>query len=250
VTQRDRIVLGVLATVAVIAGFWFLLLAPKREEASKAAAQVTEAQTRVDAAQAELNAGQAARRDYNVQVMTIARLGKAVPPTDDTPSLIFQLERTARAAGVDFRKFEIEAKAPTTGGAGAQAADGVTPMPFKVTFNGQFAELRRFLDELQDFAKPKGDTLDVKGRLLTVDGVSMAPKTDISSLVGVNLLITAYTAPVAGAKGTNATPQGTNATPQGTNATPQGTNATPPGTGSTPSTPSTPSPSGSTAPAS
>ena len=198
-TQRDRIVVSVIGLVAVLGAYWFLLLSPKREEAAKAAEEVTAAQTRIDTARGKLASAEAAKLEYNKQVLTIARLGKAVPPSDDVPSLMYQLERTARDAGVDFRSFKIESAAnpAAAAAAGAPAAGQLVPMPFKVEFKGEFAELRKFLDHVQSFAKPKGDTLDVKGRLLTVDGVAMAPDGNTWPNVTANLVVSAYTAPIA-----------------------------------------------------
>ena len=198
-TKRDRIVLSVVASAAVLAACWFVLLAPRREEAAKAAERVTAAQSRIDAAQAKLTAATAAKRDYNKQVLTIARLGKAVPPTDDVPSLMYQLERTARDAGVDFRSFKVEQSSGAAAAPSASASAGITPMPLKVTFKGEFSELRRFLDSVQGFARTTGDTLDVKGRLLTVDGIAMAPGGNVWPKVTANLVVSAYTAPAADA---------------------------------------------------
>jgi Tfp pilus assembly protein PilO len=208
VTQRDRIVIGIVATIAVLGAFWFLLMAPAREEASKAAAAVTAAQTRVETARGKLATATAAKTDYNKQVLTIARLGKAVPPTDDTPSLMYQLERTARRAGVDFRSFKVEAAtaAPAAASPGATPAADLKPMPFKVKFKGEFAELRKFLDYVQSFATPKGDTLDVRGRLLTVDGVAMSPDGNVWPNITADLVVSAYTAPVSDAKAAAAAP--------------------------------------------
>jgi Tfp pilus assembly protein PilO len=238
VTQRDRIVLGVVGTIAVLGAYWFVLLAPRREEAAKAAEAVTAAQTRIDAARGKVSAAEAAKADYNKQVLTIARLGKAVPPTEDIPSLMYQLERTARAAGVDFRSFKVEQaeQASADAAAGAAGAAALKPIPFDVQFKGEFSELRRFLDELQSFAKPKGETLDVRGRLLTVDGVALSPGLNVWPNVTANMQVSAYTAPVAEAgKAAAATPGA--ATPGTT------TPATPPATtGSGTSAQSSPTP--------
>jgi Tfp pilus assembly protein PilO len=212
VTQRDRIVLGVVATLAVIAGFWFLVLSPKRDEVSKATAEVGTAQARLDAARLKLAAGEAAKREYNKQLLTIARLGKAVPPTEDTPSLLYQLQRTAENAGVDFRSLTIEAAPaaaaaaaapaptdPAAAGTTAPVTTEITPIPFNVKFRGEFSQLRKFMLAIQSYAKPKGDTLDVRGRLLTVDGIAMTPDKADFPMVSAELVVTAYKAPLADA---------------------------------------------------
>jgi hypothetical protein len=261
VTKRDRIVLGVVVTAAVLGAYWLLLLGPRGAEAQRLAEKATAAQTRVDEARAKLVTAEAAKRDYGKQLVTVARLGKAVPATDDVPSLVYQLERTAKNADIDFRAVKIEpataapaaaAPAPSNGTtpaggstpsstpppAGAAPAAPVsvlTPMPFKLTFQGEFFDLRRFLDVVHSFAKAKNGTLDVRGRLLTVDGVSLVPGENGFRQVRAQILATAYTAPAdlvgsAPAAGAAATPAPGSATPApGSSTTAQsGTTSTPP----------------------
>lgn len=221
-TQRDRIVLGVLATAAVLGGFWMLLLAPRRDEASKLSEQVAEAQGRVDTARGRLQTAELAKQNYGKQVLTMARLGKAVPPTDDVPSLVVQLERTARAAGIDFRAVTVDAVAPQAGAAAGAAAGtaGVKPMPFSLTFEGDFLELRKFLAQVHSLTVPRTTTLDVKGRLLTIETVNLVPGPAGLPEVTAQIKATAYTAPVenpAAAAVAAATPQGgATPTPNGT----------------------------------
>jgi Tfp pilus assembly protein PilO len=225
VTQRDRIVLGVLATAAVLAGFWFLLLAPRREEASKLAGEVATAQTRVDAARSKLIAAEAAKKDYNAQLLTLARLGKAVPADDDVPSLVYQLERTARNAGIDFRSIDL-AESGVTAQGGTPSPGGLKALPFKVKFEGQFLELRKFLDLVHPLAKPKGSkAMDVRGRLLVVDGVSLAPSASGFLNVKAEVLATAFVSPAkdAAATGTPPAAGGTTPSPAGDSATPSTT---------------------------
>ena len=241
-TQRDRIVLGVVGLVAVLGAYWFLLLAPKREEAAKAAEAVTAAQTRIDTARGKLAAAEAAKVDYNKQLLTIARLGKAVPPTEDIPSLMYQLERTARDAGVDFRSFKVE-PSEQAGAATAAGSGGLLPIPFDVKFKGEFADLRKFLDHVQSFAKPKGDTLDVRGRLLTVDGIAMSPGGNVWPKVTANLQVSAYTAPVAEpGKAAAAAPGTAGAATPAPGTTPPATPPAATGSGTTAQSSSTPPP--------
>ncbi|MDQ4040590.1 MAG: hypothetical protein M3141_02435 [Actinomycetota bacterium] len=117
-TRRDRIVVLVVVAALGVGGFFMLVLKPKRDEAAKLASQVEVAQTRVETAQASVAAGQRARATYAANYATVARLGKAVPTDDDIPSLVFQLDSTAEATGVDFRSVKLESGS----GSAAQAA--------------------------------------------------------------------------------------------------------------------------------
>jgi hypothetical protein len=117
VTKRDRIVVMVVAGVVALGAFWMLALKPKRHEASDLGRQLQQAQQRLDNAQAEMSAGDAARTRYANNYATVARLGKAVPVDDDVPSLVYQIDSTAKETGVDFRMVKL-----TSGGGAAPSA--------------------------------------------------------------------------------------------------------------------------------
>ena len=222
-TQRDRIVVSVIAAVAVIAGFWFLALKPKREQVSALGEDISKQEQRLSEAQSRISAGQAARSRFADDYATVARLGKAVPVGDQTPSLLYQLERTADRHGIDFRSLKLRASsapgAPApSGGASAkpavptasQAAAAVAPpgsavgpagfptMPFNLKFEGTFFGMERFLSALERFTTTTGPNGDVKvsGRLLTVDGFAIT-ESKLSGFpdVKASLLATAYVLP-------------------------------------------------------
>jgi Tfp pilus assembly protein PilO len=125
-TDRDRkIVLG-LVPLLVIAAYWFLLLSPKREEASTAADEVTVQQERVTAARAQVSAASATKTDFAAEYGEIVRLGKAIPAKVDMPSLLVQLEGAAEGTGISFTKISTGDRqtvgAPATPAAGSGAA--------------------------------------------------------------------------------------------------------------------------------
>jgi type II secretory pathway component PulM len=272
VTARDRIVLIVVAAAAVLGGFYMLLLKPKREEASQLTQQVATAEQRVQAARAQLAAGQQARATYAVNYATVARLGKAVPTDDDVPSLVYQLDSTAEATGVDFRSVKLSAGAtsPATaasqssgaaaaatsdqsggeksaaekangepsgqsGSAGAapaptgtttspaaptQAATAALPpgavvgpaglntMPFTFSFEGDFFRLSDFLTRLERYIKPQGSAVDVRGRLLLVDGIALNAAGSGFPAMKASIAATAYLLPASQGLFDGATPEG------------------------------------------
>ena len=131
-TARDKKILTLLLPVALIAAYWFLLFAPKREEAASVQEQVTQAQTEQE--QAEMQAAQlsGAKTDFASDYTTVIRLGKAVPTVVDMPSLIVQLDRAARGTGIDFDKIAtgertaapVAATPTKDGGAAPQSGPG------------------------------------------------------------------------------------------------------------------------------
>jgi len=199
VTRRDRIALTVILAAAALAAFWFLGLGSKRKDASALGTQVSTQVARRDAARANLSAYQAARGSYRTNYATVARLGKAVPANSDVPSLIYQVESTADATGIDFQSLKVDQGTPTppapapaaTSSSDSEssssssastpapatttpAATTFTSMPFTFTFEGSFFKLSRFFERLQDYIQATNKRVSVSGRLMTLNSVDLA----------------------------------------------------------------------------
>jgi len=141
-TERDRKIALVILPVVVLAAYWFLLLAPKREAAAKASKDVVEQTERRDAAKAKADAARNAQTDFASDYTEIVRLGKAIPSGVDMPSLIVQIDRAAPGTGIRFTRMTTGARTPvvsatpaptgtetdgTTPAEGTPPADGATP---------------------------------------------------------------------------------------------------------------------------
>jgi Tfp pilus assembly protein PilO len=211
VTKRDRIMLSVVAAVAVLAAAWMLAIKPTRENAADLADQAAQASERRDAALASLANAKQARAEFAEAQIGIARMGKAVPTDDDIATLVFQLEGSARKAGIDFRSVRLEQAgtptAPQAGTGAAKPAGDVKKVPFKLIFEGDFFDLRRFIDHANSFARLRdGKYVSVRGRLIEIEGVSMTAGPNGFSSLKAQLTATAYSAPAPEApKGAAAT---------------------------------------------
>jgi Tfp pilus assembly protein PilO len=193
--QRDRLILALVGVAALTAACWFVALAPKRERTQALAAQVAQALVRRDAASAKAAAAEQSKARYATDYATVARLGKALPPKADVPSLVFQLESAARAAKVDFRKVTVEnlpAAAPGTTG----TTSGISSTPFSFSFEGSFFGLQRMLHEIDRFSRVKGTRVSVSGRLLTLDQVKLSAGRDGLPNVKADITANAYVAPI------------------------------------------------------
>jgi Tfp pilus assembly protein PilO len=134
-TDRDRKILMALIPLVVIGAYWFLLLAPKREEAATVQDQLAQAETVRDTAQQKASSLAGAKASYSADYATIIRLGKSIPTSVDMPSLLVQLDRAARGTGIKFSDIKAgertAAAVPTggtpVGGAGSPAAAGAPP---------------------------------------------------------------------------------------------------------------------------
>jgi Type II secretion system (T2SS), protein M len=225
-TTRDRIMLLAVAGVALLAGFWFMALGPKRSDSKALDAKLATAQQRLQTAQAAATQAEGAKSRYRSEYAAVARLGAAVPGDDNTATLLYQLQSAASGASVDLRTFALSGGATssatstpaastssssasgsgssssgsssssssssssgTTPAAATQAATATLPpgasvgtagfptMPFEFTFQGSFAEMQTLLRSIDGFVRVDGNRIDVRGRLLTVDGISLVPTT-------------------------------------------------------------------------
>jgi hypothetical protein len=272
----DRTVLVLLPVVALIAAFWFLLLSPKREEASKLDTEIVRLQDEVQAAEQEAEFAEQAREDFADDYRKVVTLGKAVPQDDDTASLFAQLSGVADASGVRFTSLELDsagesgeatgspattaaspaaepsttapAEEPTqessgsgsteesAGGAPTTTTDSAAPadpatateataaalpigaavgpaglpvMPYKLSFRGDFFHVADFVRGLDSGVSTADGKVKVDGRLLTVDGFSLARDTELGfpHLIA-DFSVTTYVTPEAQGLTAGATPSG------------------------------------------
>lgn len=215
-TARDRIVLIVVGLAAAMAAFWFLAISPKRKDASDLGAQISQAQTRLDTAQASATQAQAAKARYRTDYATVARLGKAVPVDDEMPSLVYQLEQTAKANHVQFNAIKLTGDGSPAASSSSSASSSSTPgstvtaalppgatvgaagfptMPFSFGFTGSYFNMQRFVKALDGFTSVNGKSINVKGRLLTVDGIALQAGPKGFPQVDASVVVTSYLLP-------------------------------------------------------
>jgi Tfp pilus assembly protein PilO len=189
-SARDRGVLIGIVSLAILAAFWFMLVAPEREKASKLGASVSAASAQLATAESEVANARAAQARYAAAYDSIVNLGKAVPPAQEVPSLIYQLDQASNRKQVEFNSI-VTGDTGTSGpsaGAGAAAASTAasstfSQMPFTFVFNGSFFNLEHLFQQVNRFTqRTASGSLQVSGRLLTVQSVKLAPV--VSSAAG------------------------------------------------------------------
>jgi Tfp pilus assembly protein PilO len=205
--SATRPIIAILVVAAAAIAFWTLILSPKREEADKLGAQVEQLQTSVDAARSELSKAQAARRAFPTAYHELVELGQAVPASDETPSLLVELQTLAATSGVSFDSIQLKgeseaapeaavtptAPTETNSSTGAPAAEvvpateveasllplgasigtaGLAVMPYSLEFEGDFFEIAHFIGKVDALVK-SGTTMKVDGRLVTINSFSL-----------------------------------------------------------------------------
>lgn len=235
-TTRDRLALLGICGLAVLAVVWLLLVSPERKEASTLNGQVSAAETALQTAESEAGEARAARARYSAAYASVVDLGKAVPPSEEVPALIYQLAQASNQKHVEFNSITTSGSgaAPSASSAPAApvaAAAGFTKMPFTFVFNGSFADLYHLFNQLDEATvRTAAGGLRVSGRLLTLQGVKLEPQstgagTSSSRLTGT-ISATAYVLPAGiGLTGgaTTASPAASGATTATSGAAPRAT---------------------------
>jgi len=186
VTRTMKMLIAVVALAGALAAYWMLVLSPKREEIAKLDKGITKAKADLSATEATLATYEKARGAYKRNYATVVRLGKAVPGDDDVRSLVVQLDSAAERSGVDFNSIQVtdsssgpkvEAEGATTGPPGSVAVGdaGFTAMPFTFAFDGPFDNMSTFFARLERFVSANEKRLEVTGRLLRVESISLKP---------------------------------------------------------------------------
>jgi hypothetical protein len=228
-TARDRMVLIGVVVLAVLAAGWLLVVSPERHQAAAAQAQVQSARQQLEGAQALAASARVAQQRYTAAYKSVVSLGKAVPSSDEVPSLIYELEQASNQREVDFNSITASSTsasssaASTLGAAaGAAAEAGFTQMPFTFVFKGSFEGLAHLLGEIDGFAQrtTTGDIL-VSGRLLTIQEADITVENQASSGSGASsgkvplsatITATAYVLPASQALAGGVTPVGPSST--------------------------------------
>jgi hypothetical protein len=176
VTRRDRILLHLLLVVAVAAGVWLVVLAPRRDEARRLDGRI--AATAVDLRRLEALAA-AARAGAAADVRpTMAELDRAIPPTVAMPTLLRQMEGGARRHHVAIELVSVAAADSAAAAAAAPAttpatSDSVATTTLTLSLRGRFADLRRLLAGMQRDVRLSGDGVTVAGRLVSVGALDL-----------------------------------------------------------------------------
>ena len=107
----------------MLAVFWFVLLAPKREEAAALGDKIAELKESVATAEDQAAFAEAAEADYDENYHRLVVLGQAVPDDSDSPSLLVELQKLADDAKVSFDGLALSENAQAAGGAARRDRD-------------------------------------------------------------------------------------------------------------------------------
>jgi hypothetical protein len=156
----------------------------------------------------------------------MVRLGEAVPPDDQVPSLIYQIQNAAGASRVDFRGLQVNSAtassptpAPSTSGTPAKSTAALPPgvaigpagfpaEQFTFSFQGNFFHLSDFFNRLQQFVTAKQNQIAISGRLMTLNAISLSAAPNGFPRITASVSATAYMLPASQGLVAGASPTG------------------------------------------
>ena len=181
--KLDARALGVIVGVALLAlaaGGYFLIVAPKKSEAIRLDREVATATAELLAARA------AAEADDDTQPIAVAdifRLAKAMPSKPDMPGILLELARIADETGIRFTSIAPQPSSPV----GAYQV-----VPIAVVFEGSFYALSDLLFRLRTLVSVRRGELHATGRLFAVQTVGFAEAESGFPNLTASLTLNAY----------------------------------------------------------
>jgi hypothetical protein len=127
-SERDKKIVVFIVPLVVVLGYWFMLLAPKREAAATAAATLATEQATLSQAESQASTVSAAKANFAHDYAAVVALGKAIPSSVDMPSLLVQLEQAAHGSDIELAGVTAGEREPVVDPAAA-APTAAPPAP-------------------------------------------------------------------------------------------------------------------------
>jgi hypothetical protein len=151
------LLLVVAILIVSIAGY-FVLIGPKRSEASRLSKQIDDTRAQIAVAQG----GGPGSNAPQIRIADLFRLSRAMPDRPDIPNVLLQLSQIAAETGVNFQS--ITPHDPELVGAYER-------VPIDLVFQGHFYDLSDFLYRLRNLVGVHNGVLSATGRLFAVNAV-------------------------------------------------------------------------------
>lgn len=196
-TARDRMVLIVIAAVAVLGAAYMLVLSPEQKKASQVQAKVESARSELSSARTKLAEAQAAQQRYSAAYSSIVSLGQAVPAQSEVPSLVYELDHASSKDSVNFES--IASSSSSSGSSSSTTAatsGGFQQLPFTFSFAGSFEQLYKLVGRLQGFTVSDPDgSVAVNGRLMSIQSLQLQSGSEHGNRLTATVTATAYVLP-------------------------------------------------------
>jgi hypothetical protein len=191
--RERQLVAGVAIALVAIVG-WLAVVAPARDRAASLASQIDTERVALSTARQAVEAGLAAQAQAKSYVAELRSLQAAVPPDEQVPQLIDELQAAATRTHVEFNAVTLTSGQSATaasataatgasatgaaagaGGAAAQPASTFPSENFNLTFNGRYFSVAALLGQLAGFVHADNTHFHATGRLINISSVTLGP---------------------------------------------------------------------------
>jgi Tfp pilus assembly protein PilO len=223
------LILGAIATVAVMVIIYMSVISPARTRESNASAQLATEQTAIAADRQQVAQLETLAANQPAELAKAFRLAQAIPLGPQTPGMILELQALAKASDVTLSQVRTISTTPV---------NNVTATAYEVDVVGRFFNVDDFIYRVHHQVNVSSSgSVAIKGRLFAVTGVQMtlagSSGTTTSVRNGVLATLQLMTFSTSGSTGGPSTSSGTAPT-SGTSGSGSSGTSTSPGTTTTP----------------
>jgi Tfp pilus assembly protein PilO len=182
--SRQRLIIGIVAALAVVGVVWVAFVSPERSKVTSLSAQITTARSTLLSDQGQVAAGEQARDSYPGAVHAVTVLETAAPLSDELPQLIRLINTLEVGHKIKWTSTDV----------GFGGAGGLEAINLGFSFPGAtYSNLQSFLAALDALTRTDGTNVMTKGRLATINSVSLSPST--GGKVAASVQVTFYELP-------------------------------------------------------
>ncbi len=162
--DRNILLIGILAIVVIVAGYYFLLLSPLRSQYAERQQERSSKQVQLSQLQKSVSQLQQVKKDSPTIQRELLELQKRLPNQPEIPTLVVQIQGIARASGVTQLSIQPGTPEPPPGGG------DFSRIPITMTFQGTYEQMQNFLLRARNLA-----------RLITINQVTYQPASGATS---------------------------------------------------------------------
>jgi Tfp pilus assembly protein PilO len=167
---------------------FFLVLNPMRDEIDELRSQIESEKVRIQKAQQEIDMGEYTKAEGRRNQARLLELAKMIPPGNELPSLILQIQDLADKAGIDWLRI-------TPGSRIGGGTDTYEILPLTLEFSGTYFDISDFIYRAEQMVAGPGRLLTVKSLDLRIDDEGRRPGISHPEL-GVTMTMYAFALPI------------------------------------------------------
>lgn len=162
--DRNILLIGILAIVVIVVGYYFLLLSPLRSQYAERQQERSSKQVQLSQLQKSVSQLQQVKKNSPTIQRELLELQKRLPNQPEIPTLVVQIQGIARASGVTQLSIQPGTPEPPPGGG------DFSRIPITMTFQGTYEQMQNFLLRARNLA-----------RLITINQVTYQPASGATS---------------------------------------------------------------------